>query len=154
MYLDFFASKGWFEKFKKRFNLQNTKHVGEAASADFESTARFPEGLGNLIREKGYLPDETVDIAESAKEIAESALKVWWKKPLPELSSAQPHISILCSNEIREVMDLAQQLGRERFTDFTEEELQKEVPSPDGECFSEEDLQAMLEKESGPTNDE
>ncbi|CAH2327286.1 tigger transposable element-derived 1-like [Pelobates cultripes] len=38
----FAASRGWFDRFKKRYNLYNLKITGEAASADTGASAAFP----------------------------------------------------------------------------------------------------------------
>ena len=38
----FFAIRGWFDRFKKRFSLHNVSFSGEKASADQEAAAIFP----------------------------------------------------------------------------------------------------------------
>jgi len=37
----FTASRGWYHRFRNRFNLKNIKIVGEAALVDEEATATF-----------------------------------------------------------------------------------------------------------------
>lgn len=67
----FQASRGWFENFKKRFNLHNLKLAGEAASADHEAAKRYPAELAAHIATKGYLPDQVFNADETG---------LFWKK--------------------------------------------------------------------------
>ncbi|KAM9365930.1 tigger transposable element-derived protein 1-like [Pholidichthys leucotaenia] len=62
----FVASKGWFEKFKRRFGLRSVPLYGEAASADQEAALHYVEDqFPKLIEEGGYLPEQVFNMDET-----------------------------------------------------------------------------------------
>lgn len=61
----FFASRGWFDRFKCRFSLHNVSFSGEKASADQEAAAIFPSQLKSLIQDKGYVTDQIFNCDET-----------------------------------------------------------------------------------------
>lgn len=61
----FNASKGWFERFKTRYDLHNLKFSGESASADHEAAQNFLPDLQETITEKGYFPDQVFNCDET-----------------------------------------------------------------------------------------
>lgn len=61
----FNASKGWFERFKTRYELHNLKFSGESASADHEAAQQFLPILQETITEKGYVPDQVFNCDET-----------------------------------------------------------------------------------------
>lgn len=68
---DFVGSKGWFDRFKKRFSLQNLKVQGESASADKETAKVYPLELQNIIELGGYSRHQVFNADETGH---------WWKK--------------------------------------------------------------------------
>ncbi|XP_064103313.1 tigger transposable element-derived protein 1-like [Macrobrachium nipponense] len=62
----FIASKGWFEKFKRRFGLRSVPLYGEAALADQEAALRYVEDeFPKLIKEGGYIPEQVFNMDET-----------------------------------------------------------------------------------------
>jgi len=69
--IEFKASKGWFDRFQKRFNLKSVSLHGEAASADKEAAEKYPETFKAIIEEKGYRPEQVFNMDETG---------LFWKK--------------------------------------------------------------------------
>jgi hypothetical protein len=62
---NFLASKGWFERFKKRYNLHNVKLVGESASADCEAAKKFVVDFQKILNDEEYLPEQVFNADET-----------------------------------------------------------------------------------------
>lgn len=100
--VNFLASKGWFENFKKRFSLHSLKLVGESASADHESAQRFPAELKKIIDENGYLPQQVFNADETGlfwKKMPTRTFLSKNEKTAPGFKAAKDRITILfCAN--------------------------------------------------------
>lgn len=64
----FQASRGWFEKFKKRFNF-NMK--GKVANANEISSKEYPNILKGIIERGGYKPEQVFNVVETG---------LYWKR--------------------------------------------------------------------------
>ncbi|XP_060765555.1 tigger transposable element-derived protein 1-like [Neoarius graeffei] len=62
----FNASKGWFEKFQKRFGLKNVSLHGEAASANTAGAEAYVNNrFKAIIEEGGYKPEQVFNMDET-----------------------------------------------------------------------------------------
>ena len=68
---EFKASKGWFDKFRRRSALHNIKVTGEAASANKEAADKFKPELEKCIEEKGYSKKQVINYDETG---------LYWKR--------------------------------------------------------------------------
>lgn len=69
--IEFSASKGWFENFKKRHNLHNLHIRGELASGNAKTASEYPAKLARIIEENSYSADQVFNADETG---------LFWKK--------------------------------------------------------------------------
>ena len=62
---DFKASRGWFEKFRKRSGIHSVVHHGEAASSDKDGAEQFKVDFSNFIKTENYLPQQVFNCDET-----------------------------------------------------------------------------------------
>ena len=63
---EFMASRGWFDRFQKRYNIRNVSLHGEAALADTEAASTYPATFKKIIEEKGFKPEQVYNMDETA----------------------------------------------------------------------------------------
>uniref|UniRef100_A0A8C9SH57 HTH CENPB-type domain-containing protein n=1 Tax=Scleropages formosus TaxID=113540 RepID=A0A8C9SH57_SCLFO len=78
--VEFGASKGWFDRFRRRGLLHTLKLSGQVTSADGESAATFPKELQNVILEGSYDPRQVFNMDETG---------LFWKRMPSRMLASQ-----------------------------------------------------------------
>ncbi|XP_015186585.1 PREDICTED: uncharacterized protein LOC107071792 [Polistes dominula] len=114
---DFVASKGWFEKFKKRFAVHSIKIQGKSDSVDHEATKTYPENIQKIVEEE----DQVFNADETT---------LWWKK-MPnrtfiskESSGEIENVHESSQNEIDNIFELAESIENDDLVNMAVENVQ------------------------------
>jgi hypothetical protein len=67
----FKASRGWFEKFKKRSGIHSVVRHGEAASANQKAAEEFVQDFSDYVKANGFIPQQVFNCDETG---------LFWKK--------------------------------------------------------------------------
>lgn len=101
--IEFSASKGWLENFKKRFALRNICLSGEAASADTEAAKLYPVELKMIIEDGGYVDDQIFNADETGlfwKKMPKRTYISKSEKKAPGFKAAKDRLTLLfCGNK-------------------------------------------------------
>jgi len=71
----FKASRGWFEKFKKRSGIHSMVRHGEAASANQKAVEEFVQDFSDYVKANGFNPQQMFNCDENG---------LFWKKNVKE----------------------------------------------------------------------
>lgn len=94
----FSASRGWFERFKKRSGLHSMRITGEAASADRTAAAAYPAFLKKIIDEGGYKPQQIFNVDETSlfwKRMPKRTYIAKEEKSAPGFKAAKDRMTVL-----------------------------------------------------------
>ncbi|XP_017165864.1 tigger transposable element-derived protein 1-like isoform X2 [Poecilia reticulata] len=99
----FNASKGWFDKFQKRFGLKSVSMHGEAASADTDGAEEFVnKKFKAIIEEGGYKPEQVFNMNETGlfwKGIPSRTFIMKDEAKAPGFKAQKDHVTvIMCGN--------------------------------------------------------
>ncbi|XP_053555942.1 tigger transposable element-derived protein 1-like [Bombina bombina] len=95
---EFVASRGWFDRFKKRSNLHNIKVQGEAAAADTEAAESYPSEFAKIIEDGGYSMDQIFYVDETGlfwKKMPARTFIARQEKSMPDYKPAKDRITLL-----------------------------------------------------------
>jgi predicted transcriptional regulator len=94
----FGASRGWFDKLKKRSNLHNIAVQGEAASADTAAAEAFPVELKKIIQDGGYTKQQILIVDETGlfwKKMPSRTFIAKEEKSMPGFKAAKNRLTLL-----------------------------------------------------------
>ncbi|XP_053546948.1 tigger transposable element-derived protein 1-like [Bombina bombina] len=103
---EFVASRGWFDRFKKRSNLHNIKVQGEAAAADTEAAESYPSDFANNIEDGGYSMDQFFNVDETGlfwKKMPARTFIARQEKSMPGYKPAKDRITLLLGGNASEL---------------------------------------------------
>ncbi|XP_053561178.1 tigger transposable element-derived protein 1-like [Bombina bombina] len=101
---EFVASRGWFDRFKKRSNLHNIKVQGEAAAADTEAAESYPSEFAKIIEDGGYSMDQIFYVDETGlfwKKMPARTFIARQEKSMPGYKKAKDRITLSLKNYVK-----------------------------------------------------
>ena len=63
--IEFKASRGWFDRFKRHSNLHSLRLQGESASANMEAGDKYPSTFKDLVNSRSYPPNLVFNVDET-----------------------------------------------------------------------------------------
>ena len=96
----FSASKGWFDRFKRRQALHGIHRHGEMGSADTEAAEHFKTTFAKYIADEGYVPEQVFNADETGlfyKKVGRKTYVSKEVKKLPGFKLAKDRITLLFS---------------------------------------------------------
>ncbi|XP_056665822.1 tigger transposable element-derived protein 1-like [Monodelphis domestica] len=94
----FVASRGWFEKFKKRNKINSIRIMGENSNADIKAAAEFPAVLKAAVERGNYSPNLVFNVGESGlfwKRLPSRAFLSQEEKEPASIKAAKDRLTIL-----------------------------------------------------------
>ena len=99
---DFKASRGWFEKFKKRSGIHSVIRHGEAASSNEKEAEAFKVEFDKIIKEEDYVPKQVFNCDETGlfwKKMPKRTFITQEEKALPGHKPMKDRLTLLfCAN--------------------------------------------------------
>lgn len=99
---DFKASRGWFEKFKKRSGIHSVIRHGEAASSNEKEAEAFKVEFDKIIKEEDYVPQQVFNCDETGlfwKKMPKRTFITQEEKALPGHKPMKDRLTLLfCAN--------------------------------------------------------
>ncbi|XP_066977870.1 tigger transposable element-derived protein 1-like [Macrobrachium rosenbergii] len=99
---EFMASRGWFDRFKKRSGIRSVVRNGEAASSDEKDVEKFVKEFHQFVDENGFMPNQMFNCDETGlfwKRMPKRTYITKEEKKLPGHKPMKDRLTLLlCAN--------------------------------------------------------